>query len=246
MLTLFALSAILMQDPPSPPASGDEVRSSVFMVNGAGHVALDKDGDRQISREEFAAPLNDHFVRLDKDGDGRLSTDELAAGHGGDAHEIMLRHGAGGPNVHHFEMRRPMSGAGGDVIIQRGEGGEVSRVFRFDLGGGAAGGDHSVMLRERADGPGERRVIHQLRRDGDTSAPRVRIVELDGPGGADRSLDADDDGRLSEAEFTAPLREAFARMDADRSGFVEEGERGDNGEVRVFRHRIETRGNAED
>ena len=66
---------------------------------------------------------------------------------------------------------------------------------------------------------------------------RVRIMGPHGPG----SLDRDGDGKISEAEFTGPLRDAFARMDADRSGFIEEGERGGEGEVRVFTHRIESR-----
>ncbi|HST90910.1 MAG TPA: hypothetical protein VLJ13_01790, partial [Brevundimonas sp.] len=110
MLTLIALSAILLQDPPAPPAVREDVRTSFAMIAGGGQVALDRDGDSQISREEFAAPMNDHFGRLDKDGDGRLSAEELAAGPGGGgAHEIMIRRGEGGPNVHHFEMRRPMS-----------------------------------------------------------------------------------------------------------------------------------------
>jgi hypothetical protein len=39
-------------------------------------------------------------------------------------------------------------------------------------------------------------------------------------------MDADGDGRTSFDEFAKPLREAFDRMDADRSGFLEEGERG--------------------
>ncbi|HST92412.1 MAG TPA: hypothetical protein VLJ13_09475, partial [Brevundimonas sp.] len=199
----------------------------------------------QISREEFAAPMNDRFGRLDKDGDGRLSTEELAAGHGGDNQEIRIRRSGGGPDTHHFELRRPMSGSGGDVVIRRGEGDVVRRVERFDLGGGGA--DHSVILRERSPGSGERHAIRELRRDGDREGgeSRFKMIELDGPGG-DRALDADNDGRLSEAEFTAPLREAFARMDADRSGFVEEGERGGDGDVRVFRDRIETPGSAGD
>ena len=60
------------------------------------------------------------------------------------------------------------------------------------------------------------------------------------PDGGD--MDADGDGRISEAEFLAPMREAFASMDADGSGFVEAAERGAGRDVRVFTHRIERDG----
>ena len=74
---------------------------------------------------------------------------------------------------------------------------------------------------------------------------RIEIRRMGGPGGRN-DLDTDNDGRISEAEFTAPLREAFARMDADRLGFVEAGERGSGSGAEVFVHRIETRQNGED
>ena len=73
---------------------------------------------------------------------------------------------------------------------------------------------------------------------------RIEIRRVGGPGG-DNDLDTDNDGKISEAEFGAPLREAFARMDADRSGFIEAGERG-SGNSEVFVHRIETGSGGED
>lgn len=244
MLTLIALSAVLMQDPPSHPSGPDEPHTRFVVVGGEGRAALDRDGDGQISREEFAAPMNDHFGRMDKDGDGRLSADEMSAGHG-DAREIRIRRADGdhGPGMHRFEMRRPMGGEGRDVIIRREEGAEGPRVSRFELRT-PADGEGAVVFREHSDGAGEARIVRHLRRGG-SPGDRVEIVALDGPG-SDRSLDADGDGRLSEGEFTAPLRNAFAEMDADRSGFIEEGERGRDRDVRVFTHRIETRGQADD
>jgi hypothetical protein len=74
---------------------------------------------------------------------------------------------------------------------------------------------------------------------------RIEIRRVGGPGG-ENDLDADNDGKISEAEFSAPLREAFARMDADRSGFIEAGERGSGDGAEVFFHRIEMRQNSED
>ncbi|MDP3801309.1 EF-hand domain-containing protein [Brevundimonas sp.] len=198
MLTLIALSAVLMQHPPAhtaPPAP-PEVRTRVMVMGGDGPGGLDRDGDGQITREEFAAPMNDHFARMDKDGDGRLSTDELTAGHAAMAgahggHDVMIRRGPGGPGHH--------GGPGAHMMPPHGEGG---------------------------------------------SGERIEIRRMGGPGG-EHDLDADDDGRISEAEFSAPLREAFMRLDADRSGFIEAGERG-SGHAEVFVHRMETRSGDED
>jgi hypothetical protein len=67
------------------------------------------------------------------------------------------------------------------------------------------------------------------------------VRTVGGPGHGSDDLDKDGDGKISEAEFIAPLREAFARIDADRSGFIEAGEQGDENQVRVFTRRIQTR-----
>ena len=106
MLTLIALTALALQEPPAPPAPA-EVRTRVMTMGPHGPDSLDKDGDGQVSREEFAAPMNDHFGRMDKDGDGRLSREELSAGHGmGEDHDVMIWRGAeGGPGEHRVEVR---------------------------------------------------------------------------------------------------------------------------------------------
>lgn len=223
MLTLIALSALLMQDPPAPPAP-PEVHTR-FMMMGDGPGSLDKDGDGQITREEFAAPMNDHFARMDKDGDGRLSTGELSAGHGPGAHVFMRGpRGEGGPGEHADHGLRTM------VFAGRGEGGAHGEQEIVIRGPGGEGGPHIIHLPRGPGGPGEHNVM---------------IRELGGPGG-EHDMDADKDGRISEAEFTGPLREAFSRMDADHSGFIEEGERGRGHDVQVFTHRTETRQNGED
>jgi Ca2+-binding EF-hand superfamily protein len=51
----------------------------------------------------------------------------------------------------------------------------------------------------------------------------VEIRRFGGPGGGD--MDTNDDGRVTEDEFLAPLREAFQRMDEDRDGALDDGER---------------------
>lgn len=198
MINLLVLSAALLQEPPAPPAPPSPPEVRFMMMGPHGHGAMDRDGDGQVTREEFTAPMAEAFARMDRDGDGRLSGEELAARHGDGAHDVMIRRG-GEPGMHRFEMRRshgPAAPGERHEFVIRGPGGEGGpHVFHFDS----------------AEGPAHR-------------------------------MDADGDGRVSEAEFTARLREAFARMDADRSGFLEESERGGNGEVRVITRRVERDG----
>jgi hypothetical protein len=244
MLTLIALSALLMQDPPANPArpappAPPEVHAR-FMMLGDGPGALDKDGDGQITREEFAAPMNDHFARMDKDGDGRLSAEERPAGHGpGDHVFIRGPGGEGGPGVHRFELRS--AGAPGEH-----DGHEVRTMVLSGRGERGSHGEHEIVIRGPG-GEGSPRIVHLPRGAG--GEHNVMVHRFGGPDGApdgEHRMDADNDGRISEAEFTGPLREAFTRMDADRSGFIEEGERGQGHDVRVFSHRIETRQDRED
>lgn len=83
------------------------------------------------------------------------------------------------------------------------------------------GGEHGAMAMG-AHGPGEKRVhMIELRHGGDGHGP----------------MDANKDGKISPDEFAAPLKKAFEAMDADKSGFLEAGERA-KGPMR-FEHRVE-------
>ncbi|MBX9460899.1 MAG: hypothetical protein KL785_07225 [Brevundimonas sp.] len=131
---------------------------------------------------------------------------------------MVLRGGPqGAPGAHRFEMRRPHPG---------GEAGAREEREIIVVGGAATACLMSCTVPV-------------------TTAPAARPASRSAPWAARAAAMATwtrtATEKLSEAEFTAPLRDAFARMDADRSGFIEDGERGGDGDVRVFTHRIETR-----
>ena len=207
---LAALTGGVAQEEAGPRV---ETRSEVRIINmGAdGPGRLDADGDGVVTREEFTAPLGDAFDRLDADDDGRLSTEELAAGHGegGPGHRMMMMGGPGGPGGPAVHIVTREGGLGGPGMMMfggpeghGGPGGDV-QVFTFRSGGPEAGPPHMGP-----HGPGSRQVF--VRRFGGP----------DGPG----DLDKDGDGKVSQDEFLAPLRETFGHMDADDDGFLDEGE----------------------
>jgi len=300
MLTLIALSAALMQQTPAPPVppAPPEVRTRIMLMGADGPGGLDKDGDGQITREEFAAPMNDHFARMDANSDGRLSTEELSAGHvgmAGEGHDIMVMHGPGGPGERHVEMRRvdggepgvrvervvtqtifvdgePGAGGRREIVIHSGPGGpdgphradghretwgewSARRGQQPGGGDGSAGAPPRIELR-RADGPGsEPRVMVFSGSEGLAElvggpgeggpGQRIEIMRVGGPDG-ENDLDSDKDGKISEAEFSAPIREAFARLGVLLQGFIEPGERGSGDGTEVFVYRFEMRQNSED
>jgi hypothetical protein len=201
---IAALAALPMGQDAEPRV---ETRSEVRIVNVGGPDGpgrLDADEDGFVTREEFTAPLSNAFDRIDADDDGRLSAEELRS-HNGDAegHDgpVVLEMRRGGPGVRMFGGRGG-HGPGDVMMFHGGPGGGDREVFVMRRGG--PGGD------VEAHGPGERRI--EIRRFG-------------GPDGHG-DMDANDDGRVTEDEFVAPLREAFLRMDADRDGALEDGERG--------------------
>lgn len=231
MLTLLNLAAVLtLQTPPAPPPPPRMHTETRVMVMGDGPGGLDKDGDGQVSREEFAAPMTDAFGRMDTDGNDRLSPEELSAGHGpggpGGEHEMMIFRGGpeggpdGGPMRHRMEMHRTVpDGAPGERHEER-------IMVITDGAPGGPDGEREVVVRRMGPGGGP---MSWHDGDGDT---RIEIHRLgEGEGGND--LDTDGDGRISEAEFLAPMRAAFARMDTDHSGAIDTTETGGAQQVRV-------------
>ena len=229
MLTIIALSAVLMQDSPAPPPAPQRETRFAFVTSGDGAPGrLDANEDGEVTREEFSAPLNDAFARMDRNGDGRLTGDELPRMMGGHEDMTVMR----GPGPHRFEMRRPGAPGGPEIEFRR----EGDRTIILSDGGEP--GERHVTIR-RSGEPGQ--MILE-RHEGMPANRRVEAIHIGGPGHA--RLDTDGDGKVSEAEFMAPLREAFTRADKDGSGFIEEGERGED-DVQVFTHRIERREDAE-
>lgn len=205
-ISTIALIAALAAIPTSQDAEPRvETRSEVRIVTSGGPDGpgrLDADEDGFVTREEFVAPLANAFDRLDENDDGRLSSDEMPEGREGPHGPMVFNMREGGPGIMMFGgPGGHHGGPGGRAMVFGGAGGDEN-VFVFRRGG--PGGDIE------ARGPGEHRI--EIRRFG-------------GPDGSG-DMDANDDGRVTEDEFLAPLREAFQRMDADRDGALEDGERG--------------------
>lgn len=249
-LSLATLATALQSDAP-------EVRRQTethVVVRGAGdgpggHARLDRNADGFVSREEFVAPLADAFARLDKDGDGRLSAEELAARPAGGPGEVMIFDGGeDGDGPRRFTLRRPGGGAegGSRVIVAPRAPGRVAIEERIARGPGEVlilrgdgdeeAGARRFTLRRSGDGDGAPRAPRVIVLPEGAAAPRITGIGADLP-----DLDADGDGRVSEAEFLARFRDAFRRMDRDGSGHLEAGER-DNVQVHVFQHRREGAG----
>lgn len=161
---------------------------------------------RIIRRDGGGAPAS-----LDADGDGVVTRDEFVSPLNS-AFDRLDKDGDG-----RLSREELAASEGGDRIFssEHSEGGP--RVMMFGGGAltgalaGAAGAQVFTLRRSGSDG--EATVLEGPGR----SQIFVRRV---GPGGSE-SMDADGDGKVSEAEFLAPLREAFQRMDADRDGFIE-------------------------
>lgn len=144
--------------------------------------------------------------RMDADGDGVVTREEFMAPVNGAFDRLDTdRDGC--------LSAAELTAGGGDGPV---------RVF---MHGGPAGPGATLF---GPDGPGGNAEVFMFRRGGPDGAPPpgpgrqvfVRRFGSDGPG----ELDKDGDGEVSEAEFLAPLREAFQRMDRDGDGFMDADE----------------------
>ncbi|WP_370238207.1 hypothetical protein [Brevundimonas sp.] len=221
-----------LQDPARPPASPPirtESRVVFVAADPDGENGLDRDGDGFVSRAEFARPMDEAFAGMDANGDGRLSSEELQhrSGAPGMDHDVRVIT-MGGPEM---SWTSAPEGAGPHRIeLRRAEGEDVeveSHSFVF------VGQDGEVTT----EGEGPVRILVR-RTDGLPITGEHRVEWISEGGGAD--MDANGDGRVTEAEFLAPMREMFGQLDADGSGVLEEGERGGNG-ARIVTRTVEVR-----
>jgi hypothetical protein len=122
--------------------------------------------------------------------------------------------------------------ADGDGIVTREEFAGGERQVHVFTRSARGSGPHRFQMR-RESGDAARGVVII---DGDSPADirTERRVEIRHLGNRDGALDKNGDGKVSEEEFLASMREAFRDMDAHRSGTLEDNERGDSG-VRIFR-----------
>ncbi len=132
------------QDNPPPPPGG--------MMHPPAFADLDANKDGVLSKDEFAAPMMQHFADVDTDGNGTISPAEFDA-----AHQRM-----GEMHGHMHEGWGPPGGPGGWHH------------------------DHGPM-------------------------------DL-------QALDTDHDGKVSFAEFSAPMKSHFDEMDANHDGTLDASE----------------------
>lgn len=186
----------------APPGHGD-VETHAFIVerNGEGPARITING-RPVEGEE-------KIEIVTTDGGSWRHAAPLILRRGGDHGDgehrtvIVERDGDGPPKV--IVNGREVEGDEADVIVRRMEGGpERPRILM------------------RHPGPGGHAAFHGAGEGGQRHEVFVRRLDASGHGG----LDKDGDGKVSEEEFLAPMRDAFREMDADRSGALEEGERG--------------------
>jgi len=247
VIAIALLAALNGTAPQDQAGARVETRSEVHVVNmgGDGPGRLDADGDGVVTREEFSAPMGSAFDRLDANDDGRLSTEELAASHGegGPGHRVMVMGGPDGPggpgerDVHVITRDGGPGGPGGSgvqVFTSRmggpgGPGGPGVQIVTRD-GPGGPGGHGMPMVFQSGGGEGGAVQVFTTRSGPDGgSMPggpgqhQMVVRSFGGPDGPG-DMDKDGDGKVSQEEFLAPLREVFGRMDADHDGFLDEGE----------------------
>jgi Ca2+-binding EF-hand superfamily protein len=194
MLTALNLALALTLSgaaPQEPPAPREENRF-IILNHGDGSGPMDKDGDGQVSREEFTAPVTNAFNSLDGDGNGRLSPDEMKAGRPD-----------GGP----FVIHREGPGALPDIRVFEGRPGGPGEHDVFTIRKPGAEGENHIVVRTLRDGPPHEGGTIQFRRMEDGRAMdrnndgRVTRDEFIAPlADVFGDLDTNGDGVLDESE----------------------------------------------
>ena len=218
---LTALTGVPTQDESPRTEARSEIR--IVSTDGDGPGRMDADGDGVITREEFTAPMGRAFDRLDANRDGRLSTEERAASHGGpdgEGRAVFMMGGPEGPGAEGVRVFTSRMSSPGAVGLP---GGREIRIIRRE---GGPGGDGPPMIIHGEGGPGGDAEVFTFRSGRSEAGPGGHQVFVRRFGGTDApgSMDEDGDGKVSEEEFLAPMRDAFRRMDADSDGFLNDNE----------------------
>jgi len=153
---------------------------------------LDKNADGKLSKEEAPPPMREHFDQVDTNKDGQVDEAELRA-----AHE--QRGGAG--LIKHLDKNA-------DGKLSKEEAPERMR-------------GHFDEIDANKDGQIEEQELQAMRQQHGGAAH----AQGQNPGGRRggmmmKGLDANNDGKISQAEFTARIPQWFARADANGDGAV--------------------------
>ncbi len=210
---------MFMRHPGGPGAEGGPM--AWHMQQGDGPMVIRRSGpdgetieERRIEMRMGEPGESGERTMVFRSGDGEERTIVIPAGPGGEHAQMQWRmlDGAG-------------EGEGGErnVIIMGGPGGEGGPMHwqMMDGEGEGEGGERRVIIMQGPGGHAGHGPMPFMLPDG-AGERNVQVFRFEGQ----RDTDANDDGRVSEEEFLAPMREAFRKMDKDGSGSLEEGERG--------------------
>ncbi len=198
---LLAVSAAALLGLAAPALACDG-RGPGFGDMGAMFFAGDANSDGQVSRAEFNAQHAQHFTTMDADHNGEISRDEMRAG------MHAMRQGGRGNFGHGAMLDR--ADANNDGAISRDEF-LAMPLAHFN----ALDADHdgAISASERPTAPPD-----GARGYGHRRGPG-------GPDGADRpNPDANNDGRITRAEFDAAGAARFGSLDANHNGVVTRAE----------------------
>lgn len=205
MLTALAGAASAQPNAPQAQSAAPPAHRGIFQ--------FDANNDGTLTRAEFDAGRRAEFARLDANHDGSLSRDEGRAGRMHRRGGHGRGHGHGGPG-----MMMGNADANNDGNITRDEflAGPIEHFNRLDT-------NHNGVL-EASERPQPR--MRQGQSPG--AAPGAPPPGAPGSAANDRprrpNPDTNNDGAISQAEFTAMGATMFDRLDSNHDGRVTQAE----------------------